>query len=1378
MTSNSVTRTCKILFSFAVFCFSVLFTEFTYSQRTEIAATDKTTETSGSEIESDEEIIDYRILNSNESFIELEFIPVFKNEIEFENSVSSLDSKGSPDIKYRAFPLFFPASGNNIRVEIMDASSSEEINSDIKPVPNYIYNPKSKEYVPVYDKDKKVYEQNSFYPSNPVSAENSGSIRNKYFGYLKIYPIQYNPVTNNIKKFSSVRVRVTYNGSPEYMNKSLSTEEIQFMEGLAVNSDVAVNWTTKEFNAIRDQPVVNSVLASGDFYRMEVRESGMYKLDKNYLQNAGINLDNVDPRTIKIYGSGGGDLPFNNADTVPYDLLENRILVTGENDGQFNDNDYVVFYGRNPNEWKFDSFYKSFFHKLNKFSKVNYYWITFGGAQGQRMETVNSVNNQGITPLPYFQDKIFEETEVNNLGSTGYLWISQRIGINESFSFNKELKGYVAGSNVNLRFRFGNGSSLINSYWRLEDLNSSYITTQQVNPIAGYSRINLSYISNNILGINYPLSPGKTGINFRASLRSQDGNSQNIAGYYDYLEVLYKRSFTADNNSLRFNSPDTSGIMEYQISGYSDPDNVKIFDVTNITSPLIINPISFNGGTLKFQDNINLGKPKEYYALNPNNYKTPLSVSARVPNQNIKGEFADGAAFIIISPKEFMAAANRLKDKRQQQGSNYLKTIVVDIEEIYNEFSNGMMDPVAMRNFVKFAYSNWQERPVYILFLGDGSYDYKNNYNLYNGNLKNWIPPIEKNSQYSDDVESFCSDDYILEITENNNEPSSTNIVDFASGRINANTLLEANNYIDKIFDYENPANFDKWRNEAMYVADDGWTTENTQGQEGSLHTSQCEDVAENNSPKNLIKDKVYIVSYPTEITPQGRRKPGANVDIIKYWNNGKLIINYTGHGSVDLWAHERIFERQISIPQLTNAKKLPFITIASCDLARWDDPFILSAAEQLVLIKDKGSIGISAAVRPVYASSNAIFNNALYRNLFAPDSLNLRLRLGKAMFNVKQQYYADNDLKFALLADPTLRLGVPQHRTKIDSINSTPSTEKFQMKALQKVKVYGSVIKPDSTFWSDYNGVLDMDVLDVDKNIRILDFQSYFNFKLQGGKIFSGKVNIVNGNWVMEYVVPKDISYNPGNGKIISYFKNSNSDGIGFFNNFIIDGQDPNAPVDTTGPQVNIFLDSRNFRTGDLVNQNPKLIIDFFDENGINLTGTIGHKLEAVLNDDENNKIDLTQYYISSSGYQNGSVNYDFSDLAEGKYKLEVNAWDTYNNLKSEYIEFNVAANGELALQNVYNYPNPMTDITNFMFQHNSESPVTAQIRIYTVSGRLIKELNKSNITDKFVSIEWDGKDSDGDNIANGTYLYKILIQSNDGTLSKNSIGKIAMLK
>lgn len=1325
--------------------------------------------------ETKESFPDFRILNSNSSFIELEFVPQYHGDNDFANSVSSVLTPGEPDLKMRTFPVFFP-NESSYKVEVVDSKYEDVTGAKINPVPTLKPSKDKKDGVArEYIRDEKFYGNNFFYPGPTAKAVFTGALRNKYFGYINLYPCQYNPVTAILRKFTYIRVRLIFTGSPVILNKSLSFEERMFFRNAALNFQAAETWSTREFNHVNDLPVVNSIFASGIFCRIEVKESGMYKLDKNFLQSAGMNLSSVDPRTIKIYGNDGKEVPYDNAVNYPFDPVEDAIYVSGEDDGQFNDNDYILFYGRNPNEWNYNQTLRTYFHSINHFSVSTYYWITYGGASGKRMTSQNSPSASGLTPMPGFKEKLFEEPEVNNLGSTGYLWVSQRISINQSFTFNRELKGYIAGSNVNFRFFFGNGSSF-DETWRLEDLNSNFILNQWIPRLTnGFSHINLVNMNNDMTGVSYPLSPGKTSTNFKASLRSQDGNSPNVAGYYDYYEILYDRQFSADNNYLRFNTPDTSAVVEYQVSNFNSSD-VKIFNVTDYRDVHLVNPISFANGVIRFQTNVQQNSPQEFIASG-NSYKTPTSIARLDANQNLKGDLEQGASFIIITPKEFLGAANRLKAQREKPGQNYIRTAVVEIEKIYNEFSSGSPDPAAVRNFLKFAYNNWQERPVYVLFLGDGSYDYKNIYNLNSNGSKNWIPPISRSSPYANDVDSYCSDDFIMEINESHPEPESC-ISDFAGGRLPAVSSDEANTVVDKIISYEDPANFDQWRMEALYVADDGWTTENTNGEEGSLHTDQCEDVAQNYSPSYLKKDKVYIVSYPAEITPQGRRKPGANADIIKEWNKGKLIINYTGHGSIDLWAHEHIFERQVTVPLLTNKNKYSFVTIASCDLARWDDPYNLSAGEQLVTIKDKGAIGVVAAVRPVYSVPNATFNNKLYSNLFKIDTLDYTLRTGKAMFNVKQELYFDNDLKFALLCDPTLRLGVPEVRTRIDSINSTPGGQLFEMKSLQKVRIYGSVLKNDSSFWGDYNGTVELEVFDVDKNISLIDFGYTFNYKLFGGKIFTGKRSVVNGKWSIDFVVPRDISYNPGRGRIMAYLNNGSTDGIGFSNNFIMNGIDSLAAVDSTGPSINVYLDSRNFRTGDLVNQNPKLIADISDDNGINLTGTIGHKIEAILNDDENNKIDLTPFFTSSSSYQNGSVEYQLNDLADGNYKLEIKAWDTYNNFNTSIVDFEVKSSSQLALDNVYNYPNPMQDFTNFVFEHNFSEPLDADIKIYTVSGRLIKELNKSNITDKFVSIPWDGKDTDGDIIANGTYLYKIIIKSEAGGYSKSTIGKLAKLK
>jgi hypothetical protein len=1316
---------------------------------------------------------DYRVLSSSNTSVELEYTPVYTGNSDFINSFHNSNDYGKPDIPSRNFPVMTPSDRNNT-ADIMEITYEEIQNVDIKPIPTPKRADNKLEVIYDFKYDSKIYTANKNYPETNLSLIKSGILRNKYISIIKINPILYNPLTRVVKRIKSIKIRVTFGDNPLYVNKTQSRVELDFLRGLALNWENAKNWSTPEFNK---KPLIqNSVLASGDFFKIEVRENGMYRIDKNFLTQAGINVNNIDPRTIKIYGNGGAELPYNNSISVPTDLVENSIYVEGESDGVFNDNDYIVFYGQSPNQWNYTSANK-YTHSINHYSTTNYYWITYGGANGRRMQNVSSQNVSGLTPLQSFTDKFFEEPEANNLGSTGTLWVSPRIGYGDGFVFNRELKGYVSGSDITLTAVPANGTLAMSfATFLVKDDNSNFSTLVQIPDVnSAFSHINLLTPA---LTATYQLYPGQTSINLKMSL-PQQYNVSTVSAYYDYIELLYQRSFgSVSGNYLRFSSPDTSGIMEYQVSTFSS-STVKLFRINNYNTIDLINPISYSNGVLKFQDNNTPGVPIDYYAVGDLNYMTPVSISQRVPNQNIKGN-ADGADYIIISPTEFLSAANNLKTIRENGGPSnpsYLKTLVIDVNQIYNEFSGGLLDPVAMRNFLKYTYFNWTTRPVYVLFLGDGSYDYKNIYGLA---TKNFMPPIEKSSPNMDEIASYNSDDFITEINENNPSPD-TGVTDFANGRFCVNSLSDANIIVDKISQYESGSNNGIWKKKIMYCADDGWTTEQNQGQEGDMHTRQCESIAEDHTPKDFEKEKIYIVAYPTVITPQGRRKPGANVDIIKGWNEGRLLVNWTGHGSTDLWAHEHVFVKDESIPQLHNKGKYPVVTIASCDLARWDDPYLISAAEKLVLIQDAGGIGVIAATRPVYANYNERLNNYLWDNLMsAKDTLNLPIRIGKALYNVKNQIsgIVDNDMKYCLIGDPAMRISIPQYFTKIDSINNISGNDTAIVKALQKVKISGSVLRPDSSFWSNYNGDIVINVFDVDRQIYMIDFNMPFGWRLDGGTIYKGSTKVTNGKWSLEFIVPKDISYNTGTGKILAYFGNGSSEGSGYSNMFKLTGLDTTAVADTTGPVISLYMDSRNFKTGDLVNQNAKIIADFYDASGINLTGAIGHKIESIVNNDDNSKIDLTSYYNSTSGYQYGSLEYPLTGLADGNYTLKLKAWDTYNNASESSITFVVKSTQILAVNNVFNYPNPMTDGTAFTFQHNFDMPLTTQIDVYTVAGRKIKTIKRTNIISKFVSIEWDGRDEDGDYIANGTYIYKVIVKTEDGSFSKVQTGKLVKLK
>jgi hypothetical protein len=1329
--------------------------------------------------------VDYKIISSNPSYIEIEYYPDFQqegkikynneefSEVNFEDGVDKgIKSAGEPDIKTRYFPVIFPGENNNT-VAIIDYDVKEVRGLNLAPIPSYKYkDPKSWSFdniEAVYSRDSKVYSKNAYFPDKIADIEAPGSVRELLVGSLKITPVQYNPVTKTLKQYTRIRVRLTFGSAPVMLNRKRSTAEKELLDGIALNYKIAQNWMNPKFlNDRTTGRVSNSVMNSGDWYKIEVKDDGhgnsegIYKITKSFLESAGINLNGVDPRTIKMYGNGGYMLSEDINDPRPQDLVQIAIYIDGEDDGHFDNQDYILFFGRSVNNWKFDSNLLLYSHYVDIYSASNYYWICLNTPGfGKRMQTDQSPNVTNPAIPSSFNQKLFYEPEINNLISEGNVWLSERKSSGQSFVWNNTLVGLE--NNSSILYRIKPASRMFCGY-------TNYMTLKEDNSTMSEVYFPMGCI---VAGYGDWIWTGTTSFTLNAS-QMTNGNqssfrgtyfstSPDAEGYLDWMEIQYKRRFSsAQNDFIEFSVPDLSGYIEFNVSPFSS-NQIRVFDASAHDDVRLIHPLNVAANNVRFQKYQSI--VGTFFVVGPNGYKEPTGISQRVANQNLHG-ISDGADFIIITHPDFLAAAQRLKAKREAPGPNdpnYLKTKIFTVNQIYNEFSGGILDAVAIRDFIKYCYDNWQRRPSYICFFGDGDFDYKNIL-VEDGN---WVPAFEFSDPNINQVNNYTSDDFYVMVSGNDTQP------DIAHGRIPARSLEDANGYLNKIDCYEDPAYNGYWKNTAIYVADDGRTS---YGNDGSQHTDQCELLAESFTPQGLDKKKIYLVTYPAVITSQGRRKPDCNKDIVKYWNEGGIMLNYTGHGSPDVWAHEYVLEKDVVIGQLHNTCKYPFLTVASCDFSKFDNPLSISGGELFAIAANKGAIGTLASTRPVYGQQNSVFNNSFWgKLLFNRDTLMYQTRFGKAIFLTKQQYFGVNDLKFHLLCDPSLRVQTPRYISRIDSIYGLHNDT---MRALSKIKIFGSIIKPDSSFWSDYNGQIFLKIFDVERRISMTDEDGFvFNFKLPGGIIYSGTQKVTSGKWVIEFIVPKDISYLNQHGKLIDYFDNSSADGSGLYTDFLVGGINPSAPVDTTGPDIKLYLDSRNFRSGDVVNQNFTLLADLFDESGINTSGTIGHKIEAVLDDNENSKYDLTTFYNSDTTYRAGHLTYDFSGISLGRHSLRLKAWDTYNNSSEAKIEFSVASSSVLQVTNVYNYPNPFKNNTAFTFQQNYPDPVNVKIMIYTVAGRLIKELEAKNITDKFVVINWQGTDEDGEKLSNGVYIYKLTVDDG-GSQSVTTTGKLAVLK
>ena len=590
---------------------------------------------------------------------------------------------------------------------------------------------------------------------------------------------------------------------------------------------------------------------------------------------------------------------------------------------------------------------------------------------------------------------------------------------------------------------------------------------------------------------------------------------------------------------------------------------------------------------------------------------------------------------------------------------------------------------------------------------------------------------------------------------------------------------------MDKIIDYETTHEKGIWRNLITLVADDNLTTS---GPDFAPNTQQSESLANNVIPESFDLNKIYLAAYPTVLTALGRTKPGVFDEIINSANRGTLIMNYIGHGSPELWAHERVFVKSVTIPLMHNDKYF-FLTAATCDFGYYDIPGVQSATEELITKESSGAIGVFSATRPVYSSNNAYLNEAFFSSLLAAprDTLNLPIAVGKAYMRAKIIGGGDlqNDNKYHLFGDPSLRLNMPQYLANFDSINGQNPSVDVQIKALSNTKIEGVIKKSATTNWDDFNGEGTLTVFDSKRQVKLDPLSTPNNpyyMSVQGGIIFRGRISIIDGQFSSNFVVPKDISYENTNGKIIMYFSSQQEDGLGYTTKIVIGGTDSSTVNDNKGPELEIYFDDATSGNTALINPNSLLVVKLSDETGINTTGTgVGHKLEGILNEKFNSPIDFTNFFTGdlNAGGKTGSIHYQFNNLEPGDYQMQIKAWDVFNNPTSEIIYFTVVSGNDLFISDVYNYPNPFVSNTTFTFQKNSvNSSVDVLIKIYSVAGRLLRNLEAKNLSDNFIKVDWDGRDQDGNQIANGTYLYNLIVKSTDGAFNKNVLGKMAILR
>ncbi len=845
-------------------------------------------------------------------------------------------------------------------------------------------------------------------------------------------------------------------------------------------------------------------------------------------------------------------------------------------------------------------------------------------------------------------------------------------------------------------------------------------------------------------------------------------------GYVDWFEILYKRKFQALNDVLNFYGPDTNAAVQYSVQGFSNND-VKVFDVADFANVNMVQP-AVDNGTASFAIQTEAGTSRQFFAVGENGYLSVTGIS-QISNSDIRSQLS-GEDLIIISPPDFITQANQLASFKQSFDG--LKTIVVKTTDIYDEFSCGIPDPSAIRDYLRYAYSNFQTMPFYVILFGSGSYDYKNRVS----SLPEYVPAYESDeSLLQIDTSlpgSYSSDDYFVEFSGDITDyPISMSI-----GRLPVRDEQDALTIVNKIEQYEQNPTYGSWRNLVTFVGDDH--NSNNISDIDTEFMGDAEELANSCTPPGFDKRKIYLGSYPTIVSTQGIRKPDAASDIINQVNQGTLVLNYTGHGAPTLWSYTDIFDNNVTIPQFTDSTKLALFVAATCDFGRDDDPTTRSGAEELLLSPEGGAIGVVSSTRTVWDTYNQDLNTKFFSKLFVQDSLRNARPIGDAFFLTKLESFGGNDIKYNYIGDPTVRLALPKYQATVDSLNGNSlATQTQQIRALDKIDVKGTVYHPNMTVWNDFNGTALLTIYDSDKNIDIPS--EGFSYRSQGSILFRGQVSVKNGLYDAKAVMPKDISYSDTTGKIELYFQANGSDGAGYSRNVNVGGTDSNVVNNHHAPEIKIYFDSRNFKDGDIVSENPTLIVDLHADNGINLSDAgVGHNLQATFFSPggQQQSVDLGPYYVGATdSYQDGTVSFPVTmSLTPGKNSVTVSAFDVFDNGSEASANFDLESSEQLTLTDVYNYPDPFRTNTAFTFRRTAAGgageAVNVKIKVFTLSGRLIKTILSYGQTETFVKIDWDGLDDDGNRLANGVYLYEVVVTTVDGSQTSQVIGKMAVVR
>ncbi len=1104
-----------------------------------------------------------------------------------------------------------------------------------------------------------------------------------------------------------------------------------------------------------------SALATGEWVKMRIGETGIYKLTYEQLVEMGI----PSPANVRVHGYGGAMLPERFSEPYTDDLPEVSIYMNKGNDGVFGSGDYILFYAQGPVAWKYNNATGLYAHTRNVYSDYGYYFVTSGNSEGRHVREAGREEVAGAVTVNSFTDYYVHERDSISLINSGKIfWGEEFNSPRLSYSFSLPIPNIIAEEATMVLDVVGIYSS---ETYISANVNGSNIGRLAIpaKPVSDMS------VDGKIATGTYTFTPtGGNTLPVTLTYSSSTGTA-----YLNYFELnLRRRLVKSDGSPLLFRTTDYLGEDEagvtFRLSGA--PDDVQIWDITDKTDVKLM-AADRSSSTASFTADVS--SLREFVAVSPSsdNFMTP-EVAGRVPNQNLHG--IGQTDMVIISHRDFITEANRLAEWH----SNYdgMNVVVTDAETVYNEFSSGTPDATAYRRFMKMFYDRAEgegDAPKYLILFGDGCFDNRKITKDRNGSDDIFRLLTYQSDNSLSETASYTTDDYFALLDDNEGSAIEMEQMDISVGRIPASTADQARSAVDKILSYLNNEKVGEWKNQILFVADDG---------DGNQHMESADTVA--NLAQAMYPDitvrKIFLDAYLQEVSASGESYPVAKREFDDYIRFGIAMINYMGHGSYEGWANERI----LSMEDITGMYNecLPFWVTATCGFSRFDD-YVNSGGEALMTNPNGGAMGLLSTSRTVYAGPNENINLQLMRNMLTRDEEGVTIPLGEAVRRAKNALIGDgNRMSFIYLGDPAVRLAVPySHKVSIDSINGLPIdvSRKDTIGALGIVTLSGSMNEYGGDYDPSFNGYAHVSVYDKESRVTTLcndAGSSPFTFRYRSSLLFSGKAEVKEGQFSIQFQMPKDIRYNYGLGKIVVYAvdEDNNYEANGSYSDICVGGEAEGAEYENQGPEISLYLNSPQFQNGGKVNSSPLFVANVSDDSGINTVGSgIGHDIVMIIDDDPKQQYVLNHYFESEIGdYKRGTIRYQLSGLADGKHKLFFRVWDIQNNSSSAEVEFEVDHEYAPELYDVYVYPNPVSTDANFVCVHDRpQTPVTVTVSVYDLAGRMMWTSGRTLITDgsSQTVIPWNMQSAGGLTAGDGIYLAKVVFEDANGIKSWRTV-------